>query len=133
MNNQRPASAIEFKQKKFQKKQSLFFDKSGLCDAGAYAKKKKSINWEERQKELIDLCNRFRRKDGRYDVVVPGSGGKDSVMAAHVLKYKYKMNPILVTWPPGIYTKIGERTLILGFQLDSPILHIIKIKNFTDC
>lgn len=108
MNNQRPASAIEFKQKKFQKKQSLFFDKTGLCDACAYAKKKKSINWEERQKELIDLCNRFRRKDGRYDVVVPGSGGKDSVMAAHVLKYKYKMNPILVTWPPGIYTKIGR-------------------------
>ena len=30
-------------------------------------------------------------------------------MAAHVLKFKYNMNPILVTWPPAIYTEIGRR------------------------
>jgi N-acetyl sugar amidotransferase len=29
-------------------------------------------------------------------------------MAAHVLKYQYDMNPILVTWPPAIYTDIGR-------------------------
>ena len=27
------------------------------------------------------------------DVVVPSSGGKDSGMTAHLLKYKYGMNP----------------------------------------
>jgi N-acetyl sugar amidotransferase len=39
---------------------------------------------------------------------VPGSGGKDSVIAAHILKYKYNMNPLTVTWPPNMYTDIGK-------------------------
>ena len=39
--------------------------------------------------------------------MVPGSGGKDSVYASYVLKYKYKMNPLTVTWSPNLYTEIG--------------------------
>lgn len=109
MNNQRPASTVEFKQKADEKKITLAFDAEGICDACRYAEKKKDIDWDTRHKELEELCNRFRRNDGRYDVVVPGSGGKDSVQAAHMLKYKYNMNPILITWPPAIYTKIGRR------------------------
>jgi len=109
MNNQRPASTVEFKQTENEKKKTLYFNEDGVCDACKYAEKKKSINWEERDKELRELCDRFRRNDGRYDVVVPGSGGKDSVQAAHMLKYKYNMNPILVTWPPALYTGIGRR------------------------
>ncbi|MFA5879152.1 MAG: N-acetyl sugar amidotransferase [Candidatus Margulisiibacteriota bacterium] len=108
MNNQRPSSTIEFKNKAGEKKKPIHFDKNGICDACNYAEQKKKINWEQRVKELQETCNRFRRLDGRFDVVVPGSGGKDSVMAAHVLKYKYNMNPILVTWPPHIYTSIGR-------------------------
>ena len=42
-------------------------------------------------------------------MLVPGSGGKDSVYAAHVLKYKYGMNPLTVTWAPHIYTEVGWR------------------------
>ena len=37
----------------------------------------------------------------------PYSGGKDSAYQAHVLKYKYNMNPLLVTWPPILYTDYG--------------------------
>jgi len=40
---------------------------------------------------------------------VPGSGGKDSAYAAHVLKYKYDMHPLTVTWPPILYTDYGLR------------------------
>ena len=109
MNNQRPASTVEFKQTENEKKQTLAFGEDGICDACRYAEKKKSIDWDTRHEELVELCNRFRRTDGRYDVVVPGSGGKDSVQAAHILKYKYNMNPILITWPPAIYTDIGRR------------------------
>lgn len=109
MNNQRPSSTVEFKQKEGEKKRTLAFGEDGICEACRYAEMKKSINWEERHEKLVELCNRFRRNDGRYDVVVPGSGGKDSVQAAHVLKYKYKMNPILITWPPALYTEIGRR------------------------
>ena len=109
MNNQRPASTIEFKHTDKEKKKTLTFGDDGICDACKYAEKKKLINWQERDEQLRELCDRFRRNDGRYDVVVPGSGGKDSVQAAHMLKYKYNMNPILVTWPPALYTEIGRR------------------------
>ena len=39
-----------------------------------------------RRKELKELCNKYRSKDGSPDVVMPCSGGKDSSMIAHVLK-----------------------------------------------
>ena len=76
MNNQRPASTVEFKHSEKEKKQTLVFNEDGICDACVYAEKKKSINWEKRDKELQALCDKFRRNDGRYDVIVPGSGGK---------------------------------------------------------
>jgi len=109
MSNQRPSSVAEFQNKPEALKRAISFGEDGICEACRYAEKKKKINWDEREKELIELCNKYRRNDGRYDVVVPGSGGKDSVQAAHMLKYKYNMNPILITWPPALYTDIGRR------------------------
>lgn len=109
MNNQRPSSTVEFKNQSGNKKRAIAFDDEGVCEACRYAEKKKTIDFEKREKELQDLCDRFRRTDGRYDVVVPGSGGKDSVMAAHILKHKYNMHPILITWPPQLYTRVGRR------------------------
>ena len=109
MSNQRPSSVAEFQNRPEALKRAISFGEDGVCEACKYAERKKKIDWAEREKELVDLCNRYRRNDGRYDVIVPGSGGKDSVQAAHMLKYKYNMNPILVTWPPAIYTDIGRR------------------------
>ena len=50
---------------------------------------------------------KHRKKNGEYDCLVPGSGGKDSAYQAHILKYKYKMNPLVITWPPIMYTDYG--------------------------
>ena len=74
-------------------------------------KKKKIINWEDREKELNDLLDKHRRKDGYWDVVVPCSGGKDSAYVAHILKHKYKMNPLTATWAPMLYTDVGIKNL----------------------
>ena len=71
------------------------------------AEGKKAIDWTIREKQLRDLCDRYRRHDGHYDCLVPGSGGKDSFYAAHKLKYEYGMNPLTVTWAPHIYTDWG--------------------------
>lgn len=109
ISNQRPSSAVEFKSKSGEAKKVISFNEDGICEPCLYAEKKKKIDWAQREKELIELCNKYRRNDGRYDVIVPGSGGKDSVQAAHMLKYKYNMNPILITWPPAMYTDIGKR------------------------
>ena len=85
----------------------ITFDENGVCSACNFAEYKQQIDWEERDKELKELCDRFRKNDGSYDVVVPASGGKDSAFVAHQLKYKYNMNPLSVTWAPHIYTEIG--------------------------
>ena len=68
----------------------ITFDENNVCSACNFAEKKNNkIDWNLREKELQDLCNKHRRKDGYWDVVVPCSGGKDSVYVAHMLKEKY--------------------------------------------
>lgn len=75
-------------------------------------RRKKKVDWEERERGLRDLCDRYRRKDGRYDVLIPGSGGKDSFFASHILKHEYDMNPLTVTWAPHMYTDVGWRNMV---------------------
>lgn len=109
MSNQRPASAVEFKHTIDSKKVTMQFDENGVCDACRTAEIKDNINWGMREEELIKLLDKHRKNDGSYDCLVPGSGGKDSAYQAHVLKYKYGMNPLTVTWPPILYTDYGLR------------------------
>ena len=107
ISNQRPNSTIEFGSGMADKKSTITF-KDGLCSACAFAFEKDSaIDWRDREEQLISLLKPFKRNDGRYDVIVPGSGGKDSAYTAHVLKYKYGMNPLTVTWAPHLYTDVG--------------------------
>jgi N-acetyl sugar amidotransferase len=110
MSNQRPASEIEFKHHIGTQKRTLHIDNEGVCDACRAAERKKEvIDWEVRDKQLQRLCDRYRRNDGGYDCLVPGSGGKDSFYAAWMLKYKYGMNPLTCTWAPNMYTDWGWR------------------------
>lgn len=108
ISNQRPNSAVEYEHTKASKKQTINFDDHGVCDACRVAEqKKRTIDWNERERQLRELCDRYRSKDGSYDCLVPGSGGKDSFFQAHVLKYKYGMHPLTVTWAPHVYTEWG--------------------------
>lgn len=108
ISNQRPSSTIEFKHKKTDTKEVIDFNNDGICSACQYCKiKDGTIDWESREKKLLRLFDQHRRSDGGYDVVVPGSGGKDSAYTSHILKYKYGMNPLTVTWAPHLYTDIG--------------------------
>ncbi|MBU2025784.1 N-acetyl sugar amidotransferase [Patescibacteria group bacterium] len=107
ISNQRPVSEVEYRHKISTKKKVINFDKQGVCDACRYAEKKEQIDWEKREKKLLTILDKYRRKDGNYDCIVPGSGGKDSGLQAHVLKYKYGMHPLTVTWPPILYTDYG--------------------------
>ena len=107
ISNQRPSSTIEFKSTKSEKKKVIAFDENGVCSACNYNSEKESnIDWKEREEILKKLLSKFKRTQG-YDVVVPGSGGKDSSYASHILKYKFGMNPLTVTWAPHLYTNIG--------------------------
>ena len=94
ISNQRPTSIPEFTHKRNRVgAKYMQIDEEGVCDACRLAESKTDIDWVEREHELIDLLDRYRKNDGQYDCLVPGSGGKDSAYQAHVLKYKYGMNP----------------------------------------
>lgn len=108
ISNQRPNSAVEYQHTKKSKKETINFDEHGVCDACRYTEKKnESIDWLEREAELRALCDKHRKNDGSYDCIVPGSGGKDSFYASHILKNKYGMHPLTVTWAPHVYTDWG--------------------------
>lgn len=85
--------------------------KNGKCFACIEVEKKynQEIDWKEKEYELNNLLEKYRSKNGSYDCIVPGSGGKDSVFQADILKKKYKMNPLTVTFSPHIYTDIGMK------------------------
>ena len=89
----------------------IVFDKEGICNGCRYFEYKKTINWANREKELLRLLDKHRSKNQKYDCVIPSSGGKDSAYVAHELKHKYGMNPLCVTWSPLKYTNIGWNNL----------------------
>jgi N-acetyl sugar amidotransferase len=112
MSNQRPSSVKETANFKESPKPTLRFDSDGVCEACRYSEiKRTQIDWEEREQQLREMLSQYRSRKGVYDCIVPGSGGKDSIYAAHLLKYKYGMHPLTVTWAPHIYTDVGFRNL----------------------
>jgi N-acetyl sugar amidotransferase len=109
ISNLRPTSSIEFLKNSSSDNKSINIDEFGICDACRYHSiKNDKINWSDRENDLIILCDKYRKVKG-YDVIVPGSGGKDSAYTAHILKYKYGMNPLTVTWAPHLFTEIGRQ------------------------
>ena len=117
ISNQRPNSAVEYKHTRESHKATIHFDEHGVCDACNYAEKKKnSIDWIDRERRLRELCDQHRKHDGSYDCIVPGSGGKDSFFASHILKTKYGMHPLTVTWAPHIYTDWGWKNFQAWIQ-----------------
>jgi len=90
----------------------ITFDSEGICSACRFQEyKRHMIDWQQRDQELQQLCDRHRKSDGSHDVIVPCSGGKDGGFVAHQLKYRYGMNPLCVTWAPLRSTEIGRQNL----------------------
>ena len=118
ISNQRPNSAVEYQHTKASKKATIAFDEEGVCDACRFAEQKhgtstvatgqksSAIDWKDREDQLAVLCDKFRSSSG-YDCLLPGSGGKDSFYASHVLKTRFNMHPLTVTWAPHIHTDWG--------------------------
>lgn len=108
ISNQKPNSVVEFSNTN--KKTTIQFGTDTICGACNFAEAKKSkIDWQEREELLHELCATYRSKLGHHDVIVPGSGGKDSFYVAHILKHKYNMHPLTVTWAPHKYTTVGAK------------------------
>jgi len=90
----------------------ITFDKEGVCSACRYWEDKENvIDWDVRKKELEELCDKYRSKDGSYDCIIPVSGGKDSSYTAWKLKHEYGMHPLTVTFAGNKDTEIGQKNL----------------------
>lgn len=89
----------------------ILFDARGWCNACVWTEKKKTLDWGARKKELENLLDKHRRSDGRFDCLVPVSGGKDGSYVAYNLKHKYGMNPLALTVTPALPLALGDRNL----------------------
>src|ERR1019366_9471224 len=67
ISNQRPNSVVEYSHTIESSKRTIHFDREGVCDACRFAEsKRQTIDWEQRERELQALCNKFRRDEGQY-------------------------------------------------------------------
>jgi N-acetyl sugar amidotransferase len=87
------------------------FDEEGVCNACRYAEMRSKIDWNKMKRKFEAICDKYRSKDGKWDCVVPASGGKDSSLIAHKMKYDYDMHPLAVTFAPVLYTEAGAKNI----------------------
>lgn len=88
------------------------FNDNGICYPCLVAEKRKKIDWKKRKEGLKRLVDKYKRKDGYYDCVIPGSGGKDSTFQAYVMKEVYGMNPLIVCVSDSFtHTETGKHNL----------------------
>ncbi|MBF87885.1 MAG: LPS biosynthesis protein PseA [Pelagibacterales bacterium] len=111
MHNQKPYSINESKHTIEKLKDNLKFDEEGVCEACRYSEKKKTIDYSGREKLLLKMLDKYRKDNGEYDCIVSGGGGKDSMSVSHMLKYKYGMHPLTITYSPLLYTDVGWRNM----------------------
>ncbi len=80
------------------------FNSNNVCNFCENYKKQNFLGEEK----LFQYLERFRSKNGEPDCLVGLSGGRDSTYGLHLLKTKYKMNPIAYTFDWGLTTDISR-------------------------
>ena len=67
ISNQRPNSAVEYQHTRQSRKDTIAFDAEGVCDACRFAeRKRKTIDWTQRERELRELKVELARFADRY-------------------------------------------------------------------
>lgn len=89
-------------------KPDLHFE-GGVCSACRSTRKRADVDWAAREAELVRLLE-THHKPGRYDCIVPSSGGKDSTW--QVLKLlELGAKPLVVTATTCHLTDIGRANI----------------------
>ena len=90
----------------------ITFNSEGLCSGCIVHKEKFEINWEKKENELKDLLTEYKNESyNNWDCIVPVSGGRDSYFIVDLIKNKYKMNPLLVTYNKHYNSHTGNRNI----------------------
>lgn len=83
----------------------IAFDSEGVCNY-CHNYQPQKLGSED---ELEAAFDRQRSRDGSPDCLVAFSGGRDSSFGLHLLKAKYRMNPIAYTYDWGMVTDLARR------------------------
>lgn len=98
-------------------KPTIILDEEGVCSGCRYHESRDAsdVDWEERREtfeQILDEARTMARQRGNHhDCIVPVSGGKDSHFQVWILKKKYGMNPLLVTFNHTYNAPAGVRNL----------------------
>ena len=98
----------------------IFDEEDGICSGCRYHESRESvlanIDWNHREKMFSQICEEAkkmaRERANSHDCIIPVSGGKDSQYQVWLLKEKYGMNPLLVTFNHTFNTPVGNKNLI---------------------
>jgi glutamine---fructose-6-phosphate transaminase (isomerizing) len=80
------------------------FDKEGVCNYCNSYQKQKFLG-EEKLEKFLSI---HRKNNNTPDCLIGLSGGRDSSYGLHLLKKKYKMNPVAFTYDWGLTTDISR-------------------------
>ena len=93
-------------------KPDLSLDENGICNACRFVDVKDTTNWDLRRKELAEIFEKFKNKDGsNYDCIIPVSGGKDSTFQTYMVKKEFGLNPLCVSYHLPEFTDLGRKNL----------------------
>lgn len=96
--------------------ESITFDENGVCNICNQAMiKHHNIDWNARKQMLLDICEKYRNK-GRYDCIVPFSGGKDSTYQLWYVVKELKMKPLVVRFNHWGYRPLVAENNIRTFK-----------------
>lgn len=92
-------------------------EEDGICSGCKYheSRHKLEVDWTEREKifeQILEEGRKIKKERGnQYDCIIPVSGGKDSHFQVYILKEKYGLNPLLVTFNHTYNSEAGLRNL----------------------
>ena len=89
----------------------ISFDHEGKCNACQWKETKKTIDWNERNQELVNILENQKNKKKPFDCLLPVSGGKDGSYVSYMVKEKYGLNPLCVTIKPPLSRDLGLQNL----------------------
>ena len=119
--------------------ESLKFDDEGCCSVCKQIDQQKhKVDWEERATEFEKILDKYKGK-GRYDCIVPFSGGKDSTFILWFLVTQKKLKPLVVRFDHGFYRENlqenTQRTIdklgvdFMNFRANPKIVKMIMLES----
>ena len=82
----------------------------GVCSACLSFEKRKTIDWAQREKDLLQILENLPRNGTGFDCIVPSSGGKDSTWQT-LKMIELGVRPLVVTATTCHLTNIGKKNI----------------------